>query len=97
MDEMHELVEDEYILKARYSVINSYLQATSLFLKEILYALNGSYMPWWSPKLEEALILRTTHFVFVDDYIVKAWELKSETQEILQTLNKESQIEYGIV
>lgn len=47
MDEIHELVEDEHAVKGHYSVvIISYLQATSLFLKEmILDTLCGKYTP----------------------------------------------------
>lgn len=46
MDEIHELVEEEHAVKGRYGVIIAYLQATSLFLKEmILDTLCGKYTP----------------------------------------------------
>lgn len=44
MEEIHDLVEDEYTIEARYSMISLYLQATLLFLKEIQDTLNGSYL-----------------------------------------------------
>lgn len=75
--------------ETRSSVIGSYLQATSLFLKKIHDNLNNNHTPQWSPEFKEALTLET-HFVCVDNYIHLAWELMRKTQEILQTLNGES-------
>lgn len=64
MDDIQDLMEDEYTLEAHYNVIISYLQVSSLFLKEKLDGLSRMYTPLWSAKLKEALTLESLFFFY---------------------------------
>lgn len=85
MDELLDLIKDEFSLEAQFYFLISFPKATLHFLKEIQDMLNKDYTSQWPPKLEEALTLESwMHYVI--DYIIQEWGYMVEAQEATQGL-----------
>lgn len=60
MDWIQDIVEEEYDIEAHYTMIRSYLQATSFCQGgSRCHKINGSCTHQWFSKFEEALTLET--------------------------------------